>query len=75
MLGIAEAADTVLRAIEEEQSILIYADVDMDGVAAGAIMYRYLSNFTDQLYVTINQGKLHGINPDELDYMDDVSRL
>lgn len=75
MFGIAEAADTVLRAIDEEQNIMIYADVDMDGVAAGAIMYRYLSNFTDQLYVTINQGKLHGINPDELDYMDDIGLL
>lgn len=40
---------------------LIYADVDCDGATAGAIMIRYLRNFTDKLDWYINEGKEHGV--------------
>lgn len=49
------------RAISNEKSILIYADVDVDGCTSGAIMYRYLKHFTKHLRITINDGKEHGI--------------
>lgn len=45
---------------------LIYADVDCDGATAGAIMYRYLKNFTDNVEIHINQGKKHGVKDYEI---------
>lgn len=47
--------------VNQEKSFLVYADVDTDGCSAGAIMYRYLRNFTNKVRITINEGKKHGI--------------
>ena len=41
--------------------ITIWADVDVDGATSGAIMYRYLHNFTDNISIRINEGKKHGV--------------
>lgn len=48
-------------ALDNDKPILILADVDVDGCTSGAIMYRYLSHFTDNIDITINEGKEHGI--------------
>ena len=40
---------------------LVYADVDCDGATSGAIMIRYLRNFTDKVDWYINEGKEHGV--------------
>ena len=48
-------------ALDNGKHILIHADCDTDGVTSGAIMYRYLRNFTNNLVITINNGKEHGL--------------
>lgn len=60
--GIEEAAERVIKAIDNNENILLYADVDVDGVTSAAIMYRYLANFTDNYKVAINKGKMHGVS-------------
>lgn len=48
-------------ALDNGKSILIIADTDTDGCTSGAIMYRFLKQFTDNVKITINEGKEHGI--------------
>lgn len=61
MKNIDKAFDVVDEGILLDYKFLIYADTDVDGCTSGAIMYRFLSNFTDNIEITINEGKAHGI--------------
>ena len=61
--NIEEAAKVVIDGINNKKSILIYSDVDLDGVSSTAIIYRYLSHFIQtSLDVYINDGKEHGLS-------------
>lgn len=59
--NINKAFDVVSKGINHNDRFLIFADVDVDGCTSGAIMYRYLYNFTNNIDITINQGKEHGV--------------
>lgn len=59
--NIDKAWYTLSVALDNGKSILICADVDVDGCTSGAIMYRYLKHFTDNIKITINEGKKHGV--------------
>lgn len=59
--NIAKAFDIVDEGLLMGDKFLIYADVDCDGATAGAIMIRYLRNFTDKIEWHINEGKEHGV--------------
>lgn len=61
MKNIDKAFDIIDEGIQFDYKFLIYADTDVDGCTAGAIMYRYLCTFTDNIETTINEGKSHGI--------------
>ena len=68
--NIKQAADMVLKAIDEGKNIHILADVDLDGVASNSILFRYLSDFTTGVTWSINNGKMHGLNMVDLpDYI------
>lgn len=60
------AAQIVLKAIEEGKNIHILADVDLDGCASNAILYRYLICYTNRVSWSINTGKKHGLNMEEI---------
>lgn len=57
-------------AIVENENIVIHADVDLDGITAGTIMYRYLKNWTKNVSCVINQGKQHGLHGTDLSRFD-----
>lgn len=59
--NIDKAYEIVEQAIDEGRVIEVLADVDCDGITAGSIMYRYISNFTDKVKISINMGKEHGV--------------
>lgn len=59
--NIDKAYNVVANGIDNNKSFLVYADCDVDGCTAGAIMTRYLYNYTDNVSTVINQGKEHGI--------------
>src|SRR5665647_1263480 len=61
MHNIETAANIVIDGIENNKRFMIHFDVDTDGCSSGAIMYRFLSNFTNKLNWTINEGKAHGL--------------
>ena len=61
LININKAWYKLSAALDNGKSILIIADTDTDGCTAGAIMYRFLKQFTDNVKITINEGKEHGI--------------
>lgn len=73
--GIDEAAQTLLHAIDNNQTILIYYDNDVDGTSGGSIAYRYLKNYTDNVRTYIATGKIHGLEGLPLSELDDIDVL
>lgn len=59
--NIDKAVDIVEKGIIENKNFSILWDVDLDGVASGAIIHRYLSHFTKNIRSYINNGKAHGL--------------
>lgn len=57
----------IMTGIQNKYRFVIHADVDADGSTSAAIMYRYLKHYTENVTITINKGKKHGIN-DDYDY-------
>lgn len=62
LYNIDKAYNIISDGIDDNKSFWIVADVDVDGCTSGAIIYRYLYNFTHNINISINQGKEHGIN-------------
>ena len=62
--NIDKAYEVTMNAINNGWSFHVHGDVDCDGCTSAAIMYRYLKNFTDKIALSINSGKIHGINDD-----------
>ena len=58
----------VEKALQNNENIAILFDTDTDGVAAGTIITRYSSNFTNNKIVTfIDEGKQHGLIGQDLE--------
>ena len=70
MHGIDEGCKMVLDAIERGDHFIIHWDVDQDGNSAGAIMTRYLLNYTDNVSTIINEGKKHGVEDFDINLLD-----
>ena len=60
--NINKAYEIISKGVADNKNFLVYADVDVDGVTSGAIMYRYLKHLTDNVKITINNGKKHGVS-------------
>ena len=56
--------------LDNGKSVLIIADTDTDGCTSGAIMYRFLKHFTENVKLTINEGKEHGIEDFDMSICD-----
>ena len=51
----------VEKALQNDENIAILADTDTDGITSGAIITRYLKNFTSNVVTFIDEGKQHGL--------------
>lgn len=69
------AAQIVMGTIENNEKFIIHFDVDTDGNSSGAIMYRYLSNFTSNIHELTNTGKEHGVQNFPLNILDKQTTL
>lgn len=64
-------AHKIIKAISENKKIGLSYDHDTDGLTAGTVMYRYLSQFTDNIYKIYNERhEGHGIENqfDKIEY-------
>lgn len=61
MKNIDSAANVIINGINDHKRFLIHFDVDIDGISAGTIMYRYLEYFSADVSWCINKGKIHGL--------------
>lgn len=58
---IDEAFSRIDKAIKEDEKIAVLFDTDLDGTSSGAIITRYLRNFTNNIDTYIDEGKQHGL--------------
>ena len=65
--NVHKAYEILMKHIEDENHISILADTDTDGITSGAIMYRYLKHYTDNISIYINGGKAHGLIGQDLE--------
>lgn len=72
---IDEAFDRLDKAIKENEKIAILFDTDLDGTASGAIITRYLRNFTNNIETYIDEGKQHGLIGQEIEKFFDIDLL
>lgn len=49
--NIDELAERIVRAIKNNEKIVVYADVDYDGITSAVILYKYLLKFTDNVAI------------------------
>lgn len=80
MKNIEDASNRIIRAIGENQKIVVSYDPDADGITATTVMLRYLQNYTDNvtsIYGERNDG--HGITEmisvKKLDKVKDKERI
>lgn len=69
------AARIVMNTLENNERFIIHFDVDTDGTSSGAIMYRYLMNFTSNIESMTNTGKEHGVQGFPLHCLNDQTTL
>lgn len=67
-----EAYIRINKAIEDCENIAILADTDTDGITSGAIITRYLRNFTPNIETYIDSGKQHGLVGQNLSQFDNA---
>lgn len=75
MPWIMRASIIVKTACQHNYKIHVFFDTDLDGISSGAIMTRYLKNFTDNIETSINEGKAHGLVGQDLSRFNDTDLL
>lgn len=73
--GIDSARQIIEDGLDNNKNFGIHWDVDLDGVASGTIMTRYLKNYTNRVSSYINVGKAHGLIGQDLKRFKDVDIL
>ncbi|ARF70674.1 hypothetical protein B7C51_24685 (plasmid) [Paenibacillus larvae subsp. pulvifaciens] len=60
--NIENASNIIIKHVMNKSKICISMDPDSDGILSTAIMKRYLSNFSDNIYISYNQRNMgHGV--------------
>ena len=67
------AANRVLKALENDERILVYGDYDVDGTTSVALMYSFLNTFTDNIdyYIPDRYAEGYGISIQSIDFAAD----
>lgn len=70
MKGMANAVNRIRKAIENNQSILVYGDYDVDGTTSVALMYTYLKTHTSHIsyYIPDRYSEGYGISMASIDF-------
>jgi single-stranded-DNA-specific exonuclease len=66
--NVKKATERIIKAIDNNENITIHSDVDYDGCASTAIIFRYLKRFTDNVkYIHAQRSSGHGISNYSID--------
>jgi len=70
MKGMGKAVERIELALKKGENILIYGDYDVDGTTSVAMMYNFLSRFTDKIayYIPDRYDEGYGISFKGIDY-------
>jgi single-stranded-DNA-specific exonuclease len=70
MKGMDEAVNRIQDAIANDEKIMIFGDYDVDGTTAVALMYQYLTNFTQNLtyYIPDRYKEGYGVSDIGIDF-------
>lgn len=70
MKGMEDAIERIELAIKTEEKILVYGDYDVDGTTSVAMIYSFLSRFTDKIgyYIPDRYDEGYGISFKGIDY-------
>ncbi len=69
MMGVCEGAERLVRAIENNEKIFVYADYDVDGLSAAAMVRTFFRelNFPIEIYIPDRFSEGYGLNPTGVD--------
>lgn len=73
--GLEQGYQIVQDTLDNNGEFIIHWDTDQDGAGSGAIMTRYLLNFTTNIKTYINDGKQHGIENFDTDVLNSNTTL
>ena len=70
MKDMQKAVERITKAISLKEKILIYGDYDVDGTTSVALMFKFLSNYTDQIsyYLPDRYKEGYGISDQSIDF-------
>lgn len=72
---IDRARKAIEQGLDKDKSFGVFFDVDLDGIAAGTIMTRYLKHYTDKVSTYINTGKSHGLIGQDIERFNNIDIL
>jgi single-stranded-DNA-specific exonuclease len=70
MLGMSEAVQRILEAIDQDQKIMVYGDYDVDGTTSVALVYQFLEPYASHLsyYIPDRHKEGYGISKQSIDH-------
>jgi single-stranded-DNA-specific exonuclease len=70
MKDMDKAVERIVRAIRNNERLLVYGDYDVDGTTAVAMVYSYLKNFVKEIdyYIPDRYGEGYGVSVRGIDY-------
>ena len=70
MKGMQNAVERISKALEKKEKILIYGDYDVDGTCSVAMVYHFLSSYSDELeyYIPDRYDEGYGLSDKGVDY-------
>lgn len=73
MKDMDKATERILRAIENQENIMVYGDYDVDGTTSVAMMYTFLKTLANNItyYIPDRYKEGYGISKQGIDYADD----
>ncbi len=66
MKGMSLAVERIIKAITENEKIILYGDYDVDGTTAVAVVYNFLLNYTDKVFYYVPNRFKEGYGVSEL---------
>lgn len=73
MKDMDKAVDRVMKAIENQENIMVFGDYDVDGTTSVALMYSYLKTYSDKVtfYIPDRYKEGYGISEQGIDFASD----